>query len=105
MSVNISDHDCAKYIIVEFMHVPGAGSRLQLSEMGKHCSRLAAKNAMVQVMTTPTIIHEMIENVLVKNILGLRSAYPNLPRRQQRKLPSIEKHYSKFCKSKCHRLR
>ena len=77
----ISDHACAKYITVEFMHVPGAGFRLQLSEMGKHCSRLAAKNAMVQVTTTPTIIHEMIEYVLVENILELRSAYPNLPRR------------------------
>ena len=82
-SVNISDQACAKYIISVFIQVPGAALRLvQFKEIGKHCSRLAAKKAMVHVKTIPVIIHEIIENVLVKNILGLRSVYPDLPRRQ-----------------------
>ena len=69
--------------MVVLIQVPGAAPKLvQFSEMGKHCSRLAAKKAMVHVTTTPIIIHEMIENVLVMKILGLRSAYPELPVRR-----------------------
>ena len=75
-SVNTSDHACARYIIVVLMHVPGAAPRLfQFSEIGKHCSRLAAKNAMVHVEVIPIMTHEMMENVLVRKILIRTSAY------------------------------
>lgn len=70
MSVNISDQACAKYIIVVLMQVPGALSKpVQFSEMGKHCSRLAAKNAMVHVTIRPIMTHDMRENGLRMKIL------------------------------------
>ena len=69
-SVNISDQACARYIMVVSIQVPGAAPILvQFADIGKHCKRLAAKNAMVHVTTRPIIIHEMMENVLVKKIL------------------------------------
>ena len=60
------------------MQVPLAASKLvQFVEMGEHCSRLAAKKAMVHVMVRPITTHEMMENVLVVNILVPRLAYRN----------------------------
>ena len=82
-SVNISDQACAKYIMDVLIQLPGALSRtVQISEMGKHCSRLATKNAIVHATTAPIIIHEMIEKVLVMKILGSKSAYHELHRRR-----------------------
>lgn len=70
MSVNISDQAWAKYIIVVLMQVPGALSKpVQFSEMGKHCSRLAAKNAMVHVTIRPIMTHDRRENGLRMKIL------------------------------------
>ena len=52
------------------MQVPGAGPKLlQFSEMGKHWSRLAAKNAMVHIIVRAIITHDVMENVLVAKIL------------------------------------
>ncbi len=68
-SVKMSDQACAKYIVVVLIQAPGVGSELQFSEIGKHCSRFAAKNAMVHVMVSPIMSHEMTKNVLVKKIL------------------------------------
>ena len=69
-SVKTSDQACAKYIIVDLMHVPGAAPKLfQFSEMGKHCSRLAAKKAIVHVTVSPIMTQETMENVLVEKIL------------------------------------
>lgn len=71
MSVNTSDQACARYIIVVLMQVPGAAPRLlQFSEMGKHCSRFAAKNAMVHIMIRAIMTQETIKKILVKKILG-----------------------------------
>lgn len=79
MSVNTSDQACAKYIIIVLMQVPEVASKLaQSSEMGKHCSRLAARNAMVHVMVRPIMTHEMMENVLSVKILLRRSAWANV---------------------------
>lgn len=76
MSVNTSDQACARYIIVVLMQVPGAAPRLlQFAEMGKHCSRLAAKNAMVHVIVRAIMTQETIKNVLVKKILGRRLSF------------------------------
>lgn len=69
MSVKTSDQACARYIIVVLKQAPGAGDKSQVSYMGKHCSRLAAKKATVHEIVRAIIIHEMIENVLVKKIL------------------------------------
>lgn len=80
MSVNISDQAWAKYIIVVLMQVPGALSKpVQFSEMGKHCSRLAAKKPIVHVIVRPIMIHEVIEKVLVKNILIRRVSLLEYP--------------------------
>ncbi len=69
-SVNTSDQACAKYIIVVLMQVPGGAPKLvQFSEMGQHCSRLAAKKAMVHVTVTPIMAMEINENVLGTKIL------------------------------------
>ena len=69
-SVKTSDQACAKYIIVDLMHVPGAAPKLlQFSEIGKHCSRLAAKKATVHVTVRPIMTQETMENVLVEKIL------------------------------------
>ena len=69
-SVKTSDQACAKYIIVDLMHVPGAAPKLfQFSEMGKHCSRLAAKKAIVHVTVRPIMTQETMANVFVENIL------------------------------------
>ena len=69
-SVNTSDQACARYIIVVLMQAPGAAPKLlQFSEMGKHCSRLAAKNAMVHAMVRATMTREKMINVLVEKIL------------------------------------
>lgn len=79
MSVNTSDQACAKYIIVVCMQVPEVASKLaQFTEIGKHCSRLAAKNAMVHVMVRPIMAQEMMENVLSVKILVRRSAWPSV---------------------------
>lgn len=68
--MNTSDQACARNIIVVLMQVPGTGLRVsQFSEMGKHCSRLAKKNAMVHVIVRLIMTHEMMENVLVAKIL------------------------------------
>lgn len=70
MSVNMSDQACAKYIVAVLMQVPGAATKVfQFSEMGKHCSRLAAKNAMVHVRIKLIMTHEMKEKVLGTKIL------------------------------------
>ena len=75
----MSDQACAKYIMDVLIQLPGALSiTFQISEMGKHWSRLAKKNAMVHITTAPIIVHEMIEKVLVMKILGSRSAYHEL---------------------------
>ena len=74
-SVNTSDQACARYIMVVLIQVPGAAPILvHCIEIGKHCKRFAAKNAMVHVMMRPIIVHEMIENVLVRKILGSKLA-------------------------------
>lgn len=79
MSVKTSDQACAKYIIVVSMQVPGAASKpVQFPEIGQHCSRLAAKNAMVHVMFRPIMTSEMMENVLGTKILVRRSAWPDV---------------------------
>lgn len=70
MSVNTSDQACAKYIIVVLMQVSGAASNpVQFAEIGQHCRRLAAKNAMNHVTVRPITTHEMMENVLGMKIL------------------------------------
>lgn len=70
MSVKTSDQACAWYIMISSMQVPGAGLKLfQFSEIGKHCSRLAAKNAMVHVTIRPIMTHDMRENGLRMKIL------------------------------------
>ena len=59
------------------IQVPGAAPILvQFADIGKHCKRLAAKNAMVHVPIRPIIIHEMMENVLVKKTLGPKLVCP-----------------------------
>ena len=73
-SVNTSDQACARYIILVLMQAPGVKSQLQLSEMGKHCSRFAAKNAIVHVTVRPIMIQETTENVFVGKILVQRLA-------------------------------
>ncbi len=79
-SVNTSDQACAKYIIVVLMQVPGGAPKLvQFSEMGQHCSRLAAKKAMVHVTVTPIMAMEINENVFGTKILARRSACPCIP--------------------------
>ena len=76
-SVNISDQACARYIMVVLIQVPGEASILvQFAEIGKHCKRLAAKNAMVHVTVKPIIVHEITENVLVIKILEWKLACP-----------------------------
>ena len=82
MSVNTSDQACAKYIVVVWMQVPGVAAKLvQFSEMGQHCSRLAAKNAMVHVMVRPIMTIEMNEKVFGTKILVRSSACPYGPLR------------------------
>ena len=90
--MNTSDQACARYIIVVLMHVPGAAPKLlQFSEMGKHCSRFAAKKAMVHILANPIMTHEMMENVLVVKILARTSACFDAPVQNiQNILPSIE---------------
>ena len=91
-SVKTSDQAWAKYIIVVLMQVPGAAPKLlQFSDMGKHCSRLAAKNTMVHVTVRPTMTAEMMENVLGTKILVRRLVYPGITMREVPVLtPSIE---------------
>lgn len=80
MSVKTSDQACAWYIMISSMQVPGAGLKLfQFSEIGKHCSRLAAKKPIVHVIVRPIMIHEVIEKVLVKNILIRRVSLLEYP--------------------------
>lgn len=90
--MNTSDQACARYIIVVLMQVPGAAPKLlQFSEMGKHCSRFAAKKAMVHVLANPIMTHEMTENVLVMKILARRLACLDVPvQNKPNVLPSIE---------------
>ena len=84
-SVKTSDQACAKYIIVDLMHVPGAAPKLfQFSEMGKHCSRFAAKKATVHVMVRPIMTQETMENVLVENILVMVNFHSVLLRKDGR---------------------
>ena len=78
-SVKTSDQDCARNIVVDLIQVPGVGSKVQFSEIGKHCSRLATKKAMVHIIVRPIMTQEMMEKVLVTNILVWRSAFPKLP--------------------------
>ena len=70
-SVNTSDQACARYIVLVLIQEPGVRPKLQLSEMGKHCSRFATKNAMVHITVRLIMTQETIENVLVKKILIL----------------------------------
>ncbi len=79
MSVKTSDQACAMYIMVVLMQAPGVGM-VQFSEMGKHCSRFAAKNAMVHMMVKPIMTHEMMEKVRVIKILLHESAGPHISR-------------------------
>ncbi len=51
---------------------------VQFSEMGKHCSRFAAKNAMVHMMVKPIMTHEIMEKVRVRKILTHESAGSNV---------------------------
>ena len=105
-SVSISDQACARYIMVVSIQVPGAAPILvQFVEIGKHCKRLAAKNAMVHVTVKPIIVHEMTENVLVIKILEWKLACPIPLCKNWSTLPSIEKDHGNFRKSKRHRLR
>lgn len=61
------------------MQVPRAAPKLvQFSEIGKHCSRLAVKNATVHAMIRAIMIHEVMENVFVSKILVSRSAHPDI---------------------------
>ena len=78
-SVKTSDQDCARNIVVDLIQVPGVGSKLQFSEIGKHCSRLAAKKAMVHMIVRPIMTQEMMEKVLVTKILVWTSAFPKFP--------------------------
>ena len=69
--MNTSDQVCAKYIIVVRMQLPGSAPKeSQFSEKGRHCSRFAAKNAIVHVTVTPIMTHETMEKVLVMKILN-----------------------------------
>ena len=68
-SVNTSDQACARYIISVLMQASGVKPKLQLSEIGKHCSKFAVKNAMVHVTVKPIMTQETTENVSVKKIL------------------------------------
>ena len=74
-SVNTSDQACARYIILVLMQASGVSSKRQLSEIGKHCSRFAAKNAIVHITVKPIMTHETTENVFVEKILVQSSAY------------------------------
>lgn len=42
---------------------------VHVADMGKHCSRLARKNATVHATTVHIIVHESIEKVCVVKIL------------------------------------
>ncbi len=78
-SVNTSDQACARYIIFVLMQLPGVKFKLQLSEMGKHCNRFAAKNEMVHVTVRPIMTQEITENVFKGKILVQRLAYRFVP--------------------------
>ena len=78
-SVNTSDQACARYIILVLMQESGVNFKLQLSEIGKHCSRFAAKNAVVHITVKPIMTQETTENVFVEKILVQRSAYRFCP--------------------------
>lgn len=69
-SVNTSDQACAKYIVVVLVQVLGAAPKLaHFPEMGRHCSKLAAKNARVHMTFRPIMAHDTTENVLCIKIL------------------------------------
>lgn len=74
-SVNTSEQACARYIISVLMQAPGVNPKLQLSEIGKHCSRFAVKTAIVHATVKPVITQETTENVFVEKILVQRLAY------------------------------
>lgn len=77
--MNTSDQACARYIILVLIHEPGVKPRLQLSEIGKHCSKFVAKNAMNHATVTPIMNHEIAENAFVGKILGQRFSLPVCP--------------------------
>ena len=75
----MSDQACAKYIIIVSTQAPGAEFKLlQFSDMGKHCSRLAAKNAIVHITVRPIMAAEMMEKVLDTKILSRRLVSPGI---------------------------
>lgn len=67
--MNTSDQACARYIIPVLMQEPGENSKLQLAEMGKHCSRFTTKNTMVHITVKLIMTQKTTEKFFVGKIL------------------------------------